>query len=184
MEVKAVLRRYRVAPRKVRLVVNLIRGLDIDKALEQLEFVDKKSGIAILKLLNSAIANAVNNFSLEKSNLYVKSVFVDQGPVFRRWMPKAHGRATKIKKYTSHITIILDEKNVQSDKNEQKKISAKAKKSTKKIVLKNEVKKEKDSKGILKNIPKKRFQVDKKTTKSLKSTRGFKSNNRLKSGDK
>lgn len=110
MEIKAVLRRYRVAPRKVRLVVDLIRGLDVEKALGQLEFVNKKSALAVKKLLNSAIANAVNNFSLERNNLFIKSSFVDQGQVLKRWMPRAHGRASRIKKYTSHVTLILDEK--------------------------------------------------------------------------
>lgn len=181
MEVKAVLRRYRVAPRKVRLVVNLIRGLDVNKALEQLEFVDKKSAIAIVKLLNSAVANAVNNFSLEKSNLYVKSIFVDQGPVFRRWMPKAHGRATKIKKYTSHVTIVLDEKVEKLEQGTAKKLGTKIKKIIKKSDLK------KDTKGktnISNNIPKKKFLVDRKSTKNTNTTRSLKSHNIIKSGDK
>lgn len=180
MEVKAVLRRYRVAPRKVRLVVNLIRGLDVDKALGQLDFLDKKSTLAISKLLNSAIANAVNNFLLEKNNLYIKSVFVDQGPVFKRWMPKAHGRATKIKKYTSHITIILDERVEKLKKENSKKVDAGKKKSEKKTNLKENTS-DKKNKNI---IPKKKFLVDRKSIKNVNATRSLKSHNIIKSGDK
>lgn len=181
MEVKAVLRRYRVAPRKVRLVVNLVRGLDIDKALGQLDVLDKKSTLAISKLLNSAVANAVNNFSLEKNNLYIKSVFVDQGPVFKRWMPKAHGRATKIKKYTSHITIILDERVEKLKKENTKKVDVKTKKYEKKVNLKKSTK---DKKNSLNNIPKKKFLVDRKSVKNVNATRSLKSHNIIKSGDK
>ncbi|MCD4705199.1 50S ribosomal protein L22 [bacterium] len=110
MEVKAKLKHYRMSPRKVRLIIDLIRGLDIEKALAQLENTNKKAALAVQKLLNSAIANAVNNFSLERDNLYIQEAFVDQGPALKRWMPRAHGRASQIKKYTSHITLILEEK--------------------------------------------------------------------------
>jgi len=110
MEVKAKAKYLRIAPRKSRLVVDLIRGLDVDIAVSQLNSLNKKAGRMILKLLNSAIANAENNFSLQKSNLYIKTVTVDDGPTFYRWMPRAFGRATPIRKRTSHIILILDER--------------------------------------------------------------------------
>ncbi len=110
MEVKAKLRHYHVAPRKVRLIADLIRGLDVERAKEQLQHQNKRSSGALLKLLNSAIANAVNNFSLKKENLYIKKSFVDQGPSLKRWKPRAHGRAGRILKKTSHVTLVLEEK--------------------------------------------------------------------------
>lgn len=119
MEVTAKLRYYHSSPRKVRIVVDTIRGINVTRALDQLENMNKRSAGGVMKLLKSAISNAVNNFSLDKDNLYVKSVFVDQGPVFKRWMPKAHGSAGKIRKGTSHVTMILDER-IPSNKAQKK----------------------------------------------------------------
>ena len=147
MEVKAKLRHYHVAPRKVRLIIDLIRGLDVDRALEQLECKDKRCVPAVIKLLNSAIANAVNNFQLDRNNLYIKESFADQGPVLKRWKPRAHGRAGRILKKTSHITLILAER-IPSD--DQKKISdnkEKKKIKTKKVDLKDIKKASKNFKG-------------------------------------
>lgn len=110
MEIKASLNNLRMAPRKVRLVANLIKGLPIKEAKAQLKFLAKKASGPILKLLNSAIANAKNNFSLEENNLYVSKIYVDSGQVLKRWLPRAFGRATPIMKRTSHITIFLAEK--------------------------------------------------------------------------
>lgn len=109
MEIKAKLQNISVSPRKARLVVDIIRGLKIEDALNQLDFVNKKVTLAIKKLLESAIANALNNFSLEKDNLFVKEIRVDEGRTLKRWMPRARGRATPIRKRTSHITLILGE---------------------------------------------------------------------------
>jgi large subunit ribosomal protein L22 len=111
MEVKAKLKYLRISTRKVRLVSGLIRGKKTPEALNQLTFANKKSALPMLKLLKSAIANAVNNFSLSEDNLFVKEVRVDQGPVLKRWMPRAHGRATPLRKGTSHINIVLAEIN-------------------------------------------------------------------------
>jgi len=97
------------SPRKVRLVVDLIRGLKIDDALSQLDFVNKKATLALKKLLNSAVANAINNFSLEKSNLFIKEIRVDEGRTLKRWMPRARGRATQIRKRTSKVSLVLGE---------------------------------------------------------------------------
>lgn len=110
MKVTAQLNGLRIAPRKAGLVVNLIRGLDIAIAKEQLENTIKGSVEPVAKLLNSAIANAENNFGLDKDNLYVSEIVVGAGPMLKRWMPKAYGRAGQILKRTSSIKIVLDER--------------------------------------------------------------------------
>lgn len=107
MEIKAKIKHLRIAPRKVRLVANLIRGMNIDEAEIQLKFYSKKSAISLLKLLNSAIANAENNFNLEKKALFIKEIFVNEGPPFKRWRPASRGRANQIIKRTSHIELTL-----------------------------------------------------------------------------
>jgi large subunit ribosomal protein L22 len=109
MEVKATAKFIRIAPKKARLVVDLIRGLKVAAAQTQLEFINQKSAIAILKLLKSAIANATNNFNLESSNLYIKTIVANDGPTFARWRPKAFGRANPIKKKTTNLEITLAE---------------------------------------------------------------------------
>lgn len=110
MEVEAHLRHLRISPRKVRLVIDVIRGMNIKEAQTQLEFISKRASRPILKLLNSAIANAENNFNLEKDNLYISKIFVNEGPILKRWRPRAMGKSSPIHKKTSHITIVLDEK--------------------------------------------------------------------------
>ncbi len=122
MQIKAQLKRLRTSPRKVRLVADLIRGMDVEDAKSQLEFVSKKSSKQLLKLLNSAIANAQNNFNLDVSNLYISKIVVDEGPTLKRWRPRAMGRAASIRKRTSHITIVLDEREQKGEK--QKNVSA------------------------------------------------------------
>jgi len=109
MQVKAKLRYLRMSPKKVRLVVNLIRGLKVEAAIIQLGFVNKIAKKPVLKLINSAISNAENNFSLKKDNLYIKEIRVDEAGALDRWQPKAHGRATPIKKRLSHVILILAE---------------------------------------------------------------------------
>jgi large subunit ribosomal protein L22 len=109
MEVSAKLRFLRMSPRKVRLVVDVIRDLPVEEAENQLVFLNKKAGRPVLKLLKSAIANAENNSKLSKDNLYIKKITVDQGPTLKRWRARAFGRAAMIRKQSSHITIILDE---------------------------------------------------------------------------
>lgn len=115
MEIKAQVKFVRMSPRKTRLVVDLIRGLDVEEAIHQLQFMTKASAAPVLKLLNSGIANAVNNFKLKKENLYIKTVTVDGGPVLKRWRPRAFGRAAPIRKRSAHITLILGER-VESEK--------------------------------------------------------------------
>jgi len=109
MEVKATAKTIKIAPRKVRLLAGLIRGLNVDKAGDQLRFTGKKAAMPMSKLLDSAIANAENNFELDRNNLFVKEVRVNSGVTMKRWAPKARGRATPLRKRTSHIYITLGE---------------------------------------------------------------------------
>jgi len=108
MEVKAKLRFTRIAPRKARLVADLIRGKKSEEALNILTFTPKAAARIIVKLLKSAVANATQK-KIDVDRLYVKTIMVDQGPTMKRFMPRALGRATTIRKRTSHITIVLDE---------------------------------------------------------------------------
>lgn len=110
MQTRAKLRFLRQSPRKVRLVCDILRGLDVTKAEHKLEFLNKKASESILKLLKSAVANALNNDKLKKDNLFIKEVRVDQGPTLKRWRARAHGRASAIRKKSSHIIIVLEEK--------------------------------------------------------------------------
>ncbi len=109
MEVKASLKHLRTSPRKVRLVADLVRGLKVDKALNKLSLTNKKVALPLYKLLMSAISNAENNFELKKDNLLIKEIRVDDGATLKRWMPRAHGRATPIRKRSSHVMITLAE---------------------------------------------------------------------------
>lgn len=110
MEVKAKLNNIRMAPRKVRLVSNLIKGKSAIGALNQLNNLTKKSGLPLIKLINSALSNAENNFNSVKENMIIKSLFVDEGVKLKRFKPKGFGRVSLIQKKTSNITLILDEK--------------------------------------------------------------------------
>ncbi len=141
MEVKAKLNNLRISPRKVRLVAGLIRGKNVTQAQHQLTFLAKRSADPMLKLLNSAIANAKNNAKLSEENLFISTIFVDGGPVLKRHMPRAFGRAFAIKKRTSHITLILTEKKPEkkeevSEKSEKKEAKAKKTISKKKTTKK------------------------------------------------
>ena len=109
MEIKAKARYLRMSPRKVRLVIDMIRGKKVSEASDILNFSNKWAKRPIIKLLNSAIANAEHNFDLQKDNLYIKVIKADGGPMLKRWMPRAFGRAGAIRKRTCHIEIILDE---------------------------------------------------------------------------
>ncbi len=103
------MRNLRIAPRKVRLVADAMRGETVAKSKSFLNFTVKGSTTPLLKLLNSAVANAKNDFDLEESNLYISEIRVDEGPKMKRWMPRARGSASEIQKKTSHITLILQE---------------------------------------------------------------------------
>jgi len=103
---KATLKQYRQSPRKVRLVADLIRGKKVDRALTALEFASKRASSPLKKLINTAIAGAKHNFNIEKNDLFVKEITVDQGPTLHRWRPR--GRATPINKRTSHVSVVLE----------------------------------------------------------------------------
>ncbi len=109
MEVKAKLSYLRIAPRKVRLVTDLIRGKKVEKAQNILNFTTKKAAQPVLKLLNSALASAINNFQMQESNMYISKVLVNEGPKLKRWRARARGRAFPIQKKTSHVIIVLQE---------------------------------------------------------------------------
>ena len=100
----------RVAPRKVQVVLDLIRGKQVDQALAILMYTPKSAAPVVEKLLNSAIANAENNLEMDRASLYVAEVYANQGPTLKRYWARSHGRADMIKKHTSHITIVLDQK--------------------------------------------------------------------------
>ena len=108
---RATAKYVRVAPRKVKIVVDLIRGKQVDQALAILAYTPKSAAPVVEKLLNSAIANAENNLEMDRSGLYVAEVYAKQGPTLKRYWARSHGRADLIKKQTSHITIVLDQKN-------------------------------------------------------------------------
>ena len=110
MEAKATLRYARISSRKVKIVADLIRGKDVDEALAIVKFTPKASSVIIEKLLKSAIANAENNHGMKHENLYVAEIYANQGPTLKRIRPAAKGSAVRIRKRTSHITIVLREK--------------------------------------------------------------------------
>ena len=140
MRTKTTLRSLRMTPRKVRLLIDLIRGLSVDKALAQLAVSKKTAARPVAKLLQSAVANAAHNHNIKKDSLVIVAAAVDGGATLHRWTPKAHGRATPIRKRTAHISLVLegvvDEtkskiKNQKSKIEGDKKIKAKAEPSEK-----------------------------------------------------
>ncbi|MCX6740578.1 MAG: 50S ribosomal protein L22 [Candidatus Parcubacteria bacterium] len=154
MQVKAQLKYLRMSPKKLRLIADIIRGMKVEDALIQLSFVNRLARKPIIKLLNSAIANAVNNFNLKKDNLMVKEIKVDMAGMLKRWQYKAHGRATPLRKRNAHILLVLEE--IVPSKTKAKKVKAeKAVKVSsleeikdKEIPRKLEVKEEKISKEV------------------------------------
>ena len=106
-ETRASLRHLRTSPTKVREVLGLIRGREIDDARERLRFSTRGPAGEVLKLLDSAVANAENNQSLPEDELFVARAYADEGPTLKRWRPRARGRGTRIRKRTSHVTIVL-----------------------------------------------------------------------------
>ncbi len=109
MEARAILRYARISPLKARQVLRVIRGMNAGEALYQLKVIPKKSARIVENVLKSALANAEQK-GMDLDKLYIKKAVADEGPIFRRWLPRAHGRATIMKKRTSHITIVLEHK--------------------------------------------------------------------------
>lgn len=107
--VTAKLNYLKIAPRKVRLMANSLKGLSVSEAEAQLLTSSKRARLPIIKLLRSAVANAKNNSQMNLSQLFIKEIRIDQGPMLKRHMPRAMGRATPIQKKSSHITLILAE---------------------------------------------------------------------------
>ena len=110
MEVKASLKYARVGAQKARLVADLVRGKDVNEAVKTLTFLNKKTAVMVKKLIESAVANAEYKKVMDVDNLYVKTIWVDQGPVLKRFRPRAQGRAFGVRKKTSHINVVLEEK--------------------------------------------------------------------------
>jgi large subunit ribosomal protein L22 len=104
---RAVLRHVRVSPYKLREVVDAVRGKPVHEAADLLRFVERDAGAIVGKLLNSAVANAANNDGLDPEELYVSACYVDEGPTAKRWRPRARGRAARIRKRSSHVTVIV-----------------------------------------------------------------------------
>lgn len=110
MEAKAVARYIRIAPRKVRPVVDLVRGKMVSDVMAILKHVPRRASKVILKVVKSAAANAENNYEMNKDELYIALAYVDQGPTLKRYQPRAMGRVNIRRKRTSHITIVVREK--------------------------------------------------------------------------
>jgi len=109
MEAKALARQIRISPQKARLVADLVRGKNVESALNTLRFMPKKGARILRKIIESALANASQNEAIDVDTLYIKTIYIDGGPMLKRIMPRAQGRASRILKRSSHITVVLDE---------------------------------------------------------------------------
>jgi len=109
METKAVAKYIRISPQKARLAADVVRGMGVDSAITTLKFMPKKSARILRKVIESAVANAIQTEKVDADTLYVKSILIDGGPMLKRFRPRAMGRATRILKRTSHITVVVDE---------------------------------------------------------------------------
>jgi large subunit ribosomal protein L22 len=110
MESRAKLSYARMSSQKTRLVVDMVRGKGVQEALNILKFSPQKAAAVVFKLVSSAVANAEQKGASDVDRLFIKTIMVDQGPALKRFLPRAQGRATKIRKPTSHITVVLSEK--------------------------------------------------------------------------
>lgn len=153
MKVKANSKYLRIAPRKVRLLADLIRGKKTEEALALLGFSLKRGSKPLKKLIQSAIANAKNNFQLDEKNLWISELRVDEGPKLKRWRARARGRAAQIQKKTSHITLVLEgeKKKEESKKKERKITKTKEEKEEKSAKEKSQVKRPDKKIGLLKD---------------------------------
>ena len=110
MEVYAHARNVRIAPRKVRLVVDSIRGMPVGRAMSQLQLMPQKAAKDVYKAVKSAVANAENNYQLDPGDLYVAQIWANEARMMKRWRPRAHGRVSPLLSRSSHITVIVDER--------------------------------------------------------------------------
>ncbi len=156
MKVDAKLNNLRIAPRKVRLVADLVRGCKVSEAESRLRFTIKRAASPLNKLLKSAVCNAEHNFDLKKDSLYISEIKVDEGPTLKRWRPRARGSANQIHKKTSHVTLVLEDFTGEEVKKGKKQKIEKVR-SDEKPKEDLELSKEKQSKTIKKedNKPKK-----------------------------
>ena len=109
-QIKAALKQLRIAPRKVRLLADAIRGLSVKQADQRLLFMQQKGAEPLRKLLLSAAANAEHNFQLSREHLFIAEIMVDEGTKLKRWQPRAMGRATPILKRSSHVTMMIEDR--------------------------------------------------------------------------
>lgn len=109
-EAKAVAKMVRITPRKAKLVIDLVRGLDVSEALALLANVNKSATPIVVKTINSAVANAVNNFGLDEESLYISEIYASEGTRLKRYRPRARGSASGVTKRTSHITVVVKER--------------------------------------------------------------------------
>lgn len=140
---KAFLKNYHQSPRKVRLVATLIKGKKVAEAMTELDFLAKRASLPLKQLIASAVANAQNNFNLDKNDLYIKELRIDKGIVVRRMMPGAHGRGYPLKRRSSHVAVLLDIKGEDKVKGKGKKAKVEEAKveKPKKVAVKKAVKK-------------------------------------------
>lgn len=131
--VRAHARKLRISPRKMRLVTNLVKDMRVNDAVTQLQFVNKKGALMLQKLLQSAVANAEHNFSLNRDNMFIKTITCDMGPVLQRSFPRARGSAFVIRRKMSHVNVVLEERDVKPKK--KKAVVAKAVRPEKKDKL-------------------------------------------------
>jgi large subunit ribosomal protein L22 len=111
MQVKSSIKNFRSTPRKARLIADFVRGKNAEKAITELEFLNKKAADGFVKLINSALANAENNFSIEKNSLFIESITVDEGKALKRHRAGSNGRALPFKRRLSHVNLVLADKN-------------------------------------------------------------------------
>ncbi len=153
MPITAKLRYLRIAPRKVRMVADLIKGKTARQAQTILTFISKRAAEPFLKLLKSALANAKNNFQIEEAGLYISKILTDEGPKHKRWRARARGRAAEIQKKTSHISLVLD--TIQGEKPRKTRKAIKIKKAKEAEKKQSSFKVSKSPEGILKTEEKK-----------------------------
>lgn len=122
MQSKAVARTVRIAPRKVRLIADLVRGKEVGEAISILKLTNKRSSPVVEKLVKSAVANAEHNYDMDIDNLYISEIYADEGPTLKRFRPRAQGRASKINKRTSHITVVVEEYTNEVDTEENQEV--------------------------------------------------------------
>ncbi|MBM4413311.1 MAG: 50S ribosomal protein L22 [Roseiflexaceae bacterium] len=109
MQAKAVTKYVRISPLKVRPVMDVVRGMKVERALSTLQYMPQKAAREVARTIMSAAANAENNFDMERAALVVHTIYADEGPAFKRFMPRARGRADRIRKRTTHITVVVDD---------------------------------------------------------------------------